>query len=327
MNATLYVGTVGQGVWRSRDGGETWERVNKGMVMESTFRALVAHPGDPRRLLAGTDDGCWQSRDGGDTWERVDAPMTGMHVWSLLIDPRRPERIFAGTSPAAIFHSDDGGRRWRRLPVTMAMECAGGAVVPRVTCIIPDTQRPEGVYAGVEIDGVYRSEDGGESWTAHNEGLTTLDIHGLAALPAAGGAPPRLVATTNADIFISDDRGATGSGPSAWRPLQVNKSLPWGYCRGILTAPDGTLFVGIGNGPPGDVGGLARSRDRGETWETVHLPVTPNSTIWLHATHAADPKLRYIASVSGYLYRSTDGGARWEKLPREFGEIRALLLV
>jgi photosystem II stability/assembly factor-like uncharacterized protein len=193
-------------------------------------------------------------------------------------------------------------------------------VVPRVTCILPDSERPEGVYAGVEIDGVRRSEDGGETWTTHNEGLTTLDIHGMVALPAASGAPPRLVATTNADIFLSDDRGAN------WQPLRVKERLPWGYCRGILTDPadPSVLFAGIGNGPPGDVGGLARSRDRGTSWETVHLPETPNSTIWLLAAHAADPKIRFVASVSGYLYRSHDGGSRWQKLPHEFGEIRAL---
>lgn len=323
MSGTLYVGTVGQSVWRSRDGGETWARINKGMISEGTIRALVAHPEDPARLIAGTDDGCWKSEDGGDSWEAIDAPMAGMQVWSLLIDPRRPERIFAGTSPPAIFRSDDGGKRWRQLSVTIATECAGGAVVPRVTCIIPDTERPDGVYAGVEIDGVRRTEDGGDTWTTLNEGLSTLDIHGMVALPAANGAPPRLVATTNADIFLSDDRGAT------WRPLQVKGSLPWGYCRGILADPaePSTLFAGIGNGPPGDVGGLARSRDRGDTWESVHLPETPNSTIWLHAASAADPKQRYLASVSGYLYRSTDGGKRWEKLPREFGEIRGLLLL
>ena len=93
-----------------------------------------------------------------------------------------------------------GGRRWRQLPVQLVSECAGGAVIPRVTCLLPDPERPECFWAGVEIDGVRRTEDGGDTWTAHNEGLTTLDIHGLAVLPGSGGAPLRLVATTNADI-------------------------------------------------------------------------------------------------------------------------------
>lgn len=321
MSVTVYVGTVGQSVWRSRDGGETWARVNKGMLSEGTIRALAAHPSAPAVLYAGTGDGVWKSDNGGDTWEQLDSPMSGTHVWSLLIDPRRPERIFAGTSPAAIFRSDDGGRRWRQLAVQLVSECAGGAVIPRVTCIVPDTENPDGFWAGVEIDGVRVTEDGGETWTTRNEGLTTLDIHGLAALPGAGGAPPRLVATTNADIFLSDDRAAS------WQALNVKQTLPWSYCRGIQVAPDNpaTLYAGIGNGPPGDAGGLACSRDRGTTWESVPLPTTPNSTLWNLAANPADPRRWYVSSVSGEVYRSTDGGASWQKLSREFGEIRALL--
>jgi photosystem II stability/assembly factor-like uncharacterized protein len=323
MEAMVYVGTVGQNIWRSRDGGETWARVGNGMLAEETIRALVPHPANPTLLYAGTDNGVWRSENGGDTWEQLGGPMTGMHVWSLLVDPRRPERIFAGTSPPGIFRSEDGGRQWRQLPVQLVSECAGGAVIPRVTCLLPDPERPECFWAGVEIDGVRRTEDGGDTWTAHNEGLTTLDIHGLAVLPGGGGTPLRLVATTNADIFLSDDRGAS------FRALRVKGLLPWSYCRGVQAASDdpSVLYAGIGNGPPGDVGGLARSRDRGETWASVALPVTPNSTIWNLASNAADPRLWFGSSVSGYVYRSRDGGATWEKLAREFGEIRALLWV
>src|SRR5882672_10745481 len=90
MESTVYVGTVGQNVWRSRDSGETWARVGKGMLAEETIRALVAHPANPALLYAGTDDGVWRSENGGEVWEQLDAPMTGMHVWSLLLDPRRP---------------------------------------------------------------------------------------------------------------------------------------------------------------------------------------------------------------------------------------------
>jgi hypothetical protein len=54
------------------------------------------------------------------------------------------------------------------------------------------------------------------------------------------------------------------------------------------------------------------------------MPGSANSTIWNFSTHPADPSLIYASSVSGYLYRSTDTGSSWTKLPREFGEIRAL---
>ncbi len=69
---------------------------------------------------------------------------------------------------------------------------------------------------------------------------------------------------------------------------------------------------------------MARSTDGGVTWREAAMPGRANSTVWTFAVHPADPALVYAASVSGEVYRSADGGATWEKLPREFGEIRAL---
>jgi photosystem II stability/assembly factor-like uncharacterized protein len=69
---------------------------------------------------------------------------------------------------------------------------------------------------------------------------------------------------------------------------------------------------------------IARSLDGGQSWTPVEMPGRANSTIWNFAVHPADAKLVYANSVSGQVYRSIDGGATWEKLAREFGEIRAL---
>jgi hypothetical protein len=124
MESMVYVGTVGQNTWRSRDGGETWGRVGSGMLSEETIRALAAHPENPALLYAGTDHGVWRSENGGDAWVPLGGPIAEKHVWSLLVDPRRPERIFAGTSPPGIFRSEDGGRQWRQLPVQLVSECA-----------------------------------------------------------------------------------------------------------------------------------------------------------------------------------------------------------
>jgi photosystem II stability/assembly factor-like uncharacterized protein len=102
--------------------------------------------------------------------------------------------------------------------------------------------------------------------------------------------------------------------------------LPWSYCR-TLGQPIGRpeeVLIGIGDAPPGSAGVVTRSTDGGQTWQPARMPGRANSTIWNFAVHPADPHLLYASSVSGELYRSTDAGASWEKLPREFGEIRAL---
>jgi photosystem II stability/assembly factor-like uncharacterized protein len=102
--------------------------------------------------------------------------------------------------------------------------------------------------------------------------------------------------------------------------------LPWAYCRALAQRLDAreVLFLGGGDAPPGSEGAIAVSRDGGATWAAAAMPGRSNSTMWNFAVHPADPRMIYAASVSGQVYRSTDGGENWSKLGREFGEIRAL---
>ena len=66
--------------------------------------------------------------------------------------------------------------------------------------------------------------------------------------------------------------------------------------------------------------------DHGETWSDARLPGEPNSTPWCIAVHPAQPELMYTCTNLGLLYKSQDGGETWTQLPRQFGEIRSLLL-
>jgi photosystem II stability/assembly factor-like uncharacterized protein len=313
----VYVGTVGQSIFRSEDGGETFRRASVGLFPECDVRALLVDPRDPRTLYAGTNRGFYHSRDGAETWEHLESPLDHTQVWSLTQDPRDPDTLFAGVCPAALYRSRDRGETWQRLPAAMPDRIEGALLVPRVTCVVIDPEDTRRVYAGVEIGGVRRSLDGGESWETLTEGLSSQDIHGLAVSPRA---PRTLLATTNNDVNRSLDDGAT------WEPLRVGETFPWPYCRAAAPAPDdpNLVYVGAGNGPPGSQGGLYRTADRGQSWERLPLPAAPNSTIWNFGFHRADPRRLYAASISGYLYRSFDAGASWEKLPHEFGEVRAL---
>jgi photosystem II stability/assembly factor-like uncharacterized protein len=315
--ARVYMGTVGQSIWRSDDGGESFRRASGGLFSECDVRALAVHPRAPGVLYAGTNRGCYRTGDGGESWEHLPSPMDGLQIWSLAIDPRRPETLFAGVCPAALFRSRDGGRYWEALKAEMPEHCEGTAIVPRVTCIVLDPEDGQRIFAGIEIAGVRRSRDGGETWETLTSGLSSQDIHGLAVSPRS---PRTLLATTNNDVNRSRDDGET------WEPLGVRDHFPWPYCRAIAPAPGDPdlIYVGAGNGPPGDQGALFRTGDRGDSWERLPLPEVANSTIWNLGFHPADPRRLYAASVSGQLFRSLDGGAQWQKLPREFGEVRAL---
>ncbi len=241
--------------------------------------------------------------------------MDGRCIWSLAQAPDDPGRMLAGTHPAGLYRSDDGGASWRQLEVGFAEQCVfiGN---PRVTQILFDPWAPETVWVGVEIDGVWRSTDGGESWRRVTEGLVSDDNHGLAVI-ANGGRT--LLATTNKGLHTSDDGG------DSWRFQELDS--PWQYTHAIVPRADGagTVFLANGNGPPGSTGRLLRSRDHGASWEDAGLPGALNSTPWCVATNAADPDLVFVCTNLGQLFRSTDGGESWTRLEREFGEVRSLL--
>ena len=317
-NTRVYVGTVGQSVWRSLDGGLTFGRASNGVMSESHVRALTVHPTDPATLYLGIETGVYRSTNGADSWQPLPGPYDGRRVWSIAIDPHDPTTILVGTSPTGLFRSRDGGETWQELPAHMPAECFGGApLTPRVTCITFDPGRPGHIYAGIEIDGVRYSQDGGDTWNLYREGLSSQDIHGLVVIPTA---PRTLIATTNNDVNRSTDDGRT------WQPLGVANVFPWRYARAAALDPEdpNMVWVGAGNGPPGNQGGLYRTRDRGETWEEMPLPVRPNSTIWNLGFHVADPSRIYATAINGYVYRTLDRGATWEKLPHEFGEVRGV---
>jgi photosystem II stability/assembly factor-like uncharacterized protein len=176
------------------------------------------------------------------------------------------------------------------------------------------------VLAGVEIDGVYRSRDGGDTWAHVDSGITNPDIHGMAFSP---GDQETVLVSTPGEIFASQDQGET------FQSLAVTSSFAMPYCRWVAVKPDDpqVLFAANGDAAIGNTGTIQRSTDGGRSWETRPLPVEPNSPLWNFATHSADPNLILANSVYGELYRSPDGGDSWEKLKKEFTEVRALAWV
>jgi photosystem II stability/assembly factor-like uncharacterized protein len=320
----LYVGTIGEGLFRSLDAGETFARACDGMFVECHVRALAVYPQDPRTILMGSEQGLYRTTDGADNWTRVESPLNGLQIWSILLAPKPlanapgSEIIVVGTCPSRLFRSEDGGKTWTEPKVHMLQECPR-IMHTRVTCFVADPRKPETLWVGVEIDGIFRSRDLGRTWEAVGKGLSSRDIHAL-AFARAGNGGWNMLAATNNDLNLSTDGGET------WQPLRIGNSMPWSYCRslGQPIGRNGEVLLGNGDAPPGSAGMIGRSTDGGRTWQPACMPDKVNSTIWNFAVHAANPQLIYAASVSGEIYRSTDAGQSWTKLAREFGEIRAL---
>jgi photosystem II stability/assembly factor-like uncharacterized protein len=334
---SLYVATNGLSVWSSANMGETIARMPSGCGMYSGSQvwALAVHPTAPGVLLAGTNSGVYRLEPRSQQWEHlVDLVDNGL-VTALAFDPSNAKTIIAGTQPAGLFRSDDDGQTWQRIATDIrpyvtsgfyAGENAAQATAAktsdvkhwtRVTDIVFHPDHPDIVIAGVEIDGVWRSIDGGRTWKRITAGLVTDDIHGFSVVrDAAGNAV--FFATTCDGVHRSTDAGVSWT----LEPLDSK----WQYVRTLRQRADasGVVFVTNGNGPPGSDGRLFRSRDYGSSWEHVALPVPPESSMYFLATHPADPMLVFAVTNLGQIYRSVDGGETWSVTPRRLPEVRAI---
>jgi photosystem II stability/assembly factor-like uncharacterized protein len=310
---SICLGTAGWGVWHSPDAGKSWVRHRHPFPLNSRIQALVVHPTAPHTIFAGGDTGLFVSANGGADWERIGTQGEIPTIWSLVIDPVDPQILFAGTRPAGVYRSRDSGQTWEKLAVDIAAECSIG--VPFVTSVMVDPDDHRVVWAGVEIDGVFQSLDGGDTWAHVETGLYDPDIHAMAI---AGTTPKRVYASTAREVFASINQGET------WQPLGIRDTWPLPYARGIAVKTDdpGVLFAGCGETTTGEAGHVLRTVDGGETWETLPLPGSANATIWGLATHPAEANRLLAFSLFGEVYISEDAGASWDKITREFGEIR-----
>jgi photosystem II stability/assembly factor-like uncharacterized protein len=336
MSTRVYAGaghwtSVGEdaqpgGLFRLTVGDDRWERLGGGLPSGADVRAIAVHPKDSRVIYAGTQYGAYRSDDGGDTWSATGALDAGATVWSFRFHPRDPEVIYAGTAPAAIYRSENRGRTWQQLPGFKAPGRVAMNFPCRVTRIAIDPTHPDEIYAGLEVDGVLRSLDGGKSWEDVSGDLAKLaerphlrsriisdtDMEGMLdshALCVSTAAPGSVFLAVRMGLFQSADRGAT------WTDMEVGRFSPLTYARDVTVSPHDarTLVACLSVAARGDDGSIYRSQDLGRTWRRLDHGVKAEGTMMAVALHATDPAQIYGATRSGQVFGTQDGGATWRE--------------
>lgn len=320
---------------RSLDDGD-WQALTKGLPEKVEARAFLVHPDDSDVIYAGTQDGPYRSTDGGTRWERLGFPERGAVVWSLAFHPTRREIMYAGVAPVALYRSEDGGETWKKLPGAKSPGHCEMGFPTRTTRIAIDPARPDDVYAALEVSGVIRSADGGETWTDLSEPIIRLadkphlksrigsdiDAEGMLdshAVAAAGGS---VFLAVRMGLFRSDDRG------SSWRDMEIGRFSPLVYCRDVIVSPHDArvMYACLSPASRSTDGSLYRSDDAGNSWKRFDHGIKANATMMAANVHPADPAKVYCVSRCGQVFGTEDAGASWReyRLPEGVQDVYAV---
>ncbi|MFI5041965.1 MAG: hypothetical protein ACHQNA_08990, partial [Acidimicrobiales bacterium] len=285
--STIYVNRA-QSIYKSTDGGGTWTGYPTG---ESFASSLAIDPINPSNLWIGGLGVVDRSTDGGLTWTATPLPPPSMNDQpvDLAVDPVNPSRLYGASSfgtQIGVYRSVDGGASYTH--VLSNVNAQSLAIDP----VSPSTVLAGDVYSAV----VYRSTNGGTSWTSSTVGLTSGGTrHGLAIDP------------TNPLVVYSGGRGRmhkSVDGGLTWTAYTTGL-LPSGYLQSVVLDPSnpGTVLGA-------EQTGVARSTDAGASWTIVQDGIR-TSNIRTVTVDPTDPNVLYAVGYTFGLMKSTDGGATW----------------
>jgi photosystem II stability/assembly factor-like uncharacterized protein len=297
----LYVAT-NEYIYKTRDEGTTWEKITGGMS-HSRVIAIAIDPTSPAVVYAGTKgDAVYKSYDGGQRWVGKnngleDVTMTSV-VNQIVFDPSNADHVFAATT-MGVFESSDGGDSWKK-----RME--GMTEVLMVVTVVIDPVTPQIMYAGTS-GGVYKSVDMGRRWEKANRGLISPDllsssralmVNSLVINPATAVRPSTVYAATLTGLYKTIDSAGSWSRIAQDIPDQMIIALAVDL-RGILYAAGRK--------------GVYKSLDNGVTWSAMNRGLG-SLNIRSLAVSPLDPSTIYAGTNGTGLYRSRDGGERWESV-------------
>lgn len=312
----FFMGSTGGGVWKSDDAGQSWHNISDGQIKCGSIGAIAVAPSDPNVIYVGTGSACprgnvspgiglFASTDGGKNWKAAGLPKAGQ-IGKIVVHPQRPEwlyvaalgNIFGPNPERGVYRSKDGGQQWDRVlfvsDSTGAIDLAMHPHNPRVLLagMWRAERKPWTLVDGGTQGGIWKSADGGDTWTPCTKGLPK-GIIGKIGIAFAPSRPERVYALVQhpdrelGGLYRSDDEGESWTRICADRNLQQRG---WYYTH-ITVDPQNENHLFCPNVE------MMESIDGGLSFKPLATPHGDNHGMWVHPHH------------SDILLLGNDGGA------------------
>jgi photosystem II stability/assembly factor-like uncharacterized protein len=321
-----WVGSAAGGVWKTTNGGNTWEEVF-GKQPTASIGAVALAPSNPNVVWVGTGEGnprnditnghgVYVSPDAGRSWRFAGLGEVGQ-IPRVVVDPQDPDRalvaalgkVWVPNAERGIYRTTDGGRSWKRVlfvnDTTGAIDVAFQPGNPRVAFAATwQMQRfPWEMVDGGPGSGIWRSTDGGETWTRLHGGLPEGIVGriGIAIAPSNPNHLYAVVESREGTLYESTDAG------DHWRRVSTNRGYsvrPW-YFSQVNVSPEDENHVYFGSF------NLMESTDGGRTIRPLDPQVHPDHhALWIDPTN---PR-RMIQGNDGGAFVTADAGRTWRHL-------------
>ncbi|PTB93727.1 glycosyl hydrolase [Marivirga lumbricoides] len=319
-----YMGSTGGGVWRTKDGGGTWENISDGFFGGSIGAVSVAES-DPNVIYVGGGEktvrgnmsfgyGMWKSVNAGKTWENIGLK-NSRHISRVRIHPKNPDilyvavmgDIFKSSEERGVYKSADGGKSWERVLFSNADAGAIDLILdpnnPRIMYASTWNVRrtPYSFSSGGPGSDLWKSTDSGETWEklTANEGLPggIWGISGITVSPKNSNRVWAIIENDKGGVYRSDDAGKT------WKKLNDDRSLrqrAWYYTRIYADTKDEDIVYVVNVN-------YHKSKDGGKTFTAANAPHGDHHDLWI----APEDNQRMIMADDGGAQVTFDGGENW----------------
>ncbi len=282
--------SLGNGVWKSTDGGVSWKHM--GLDKTGRIGRVIVHPDNPDIVYVAAlghayspqkERGVFKSIDGGKSWKHVLSVDENTGASDIVIDPSNPMILFAGMwelslktwnrtsgGPGSGIHmSKDGGETWKKIegnglpkgPVGKIALAMTPANPNRIFALIETGDGIEAIDGNPESGELWRSDDKGKNWKLINE---NRDLGGRQAYYTRCEVAPD---NENIIYFMTSSFYTSIDGGRSIEPINFNSQPNWDHHHMWIDPTDGKRMIVVGDG------GLSISRNRGQSWHRVQLPV------------------------------------------------------